>query len=134
MTAQGGNYAAGIGGGGTTTNTVRGGCASGNITITGGTVTATGGKNAPGIGSGSKSNDAASNAGCGEMETITISGGTITAVNGTGYSGTPYTLNDGTEAKSFGVGMGENPSETPSSSSQIGNSRPLTVMPFSLLQ
>ena len=111
VTAQGGNYAAGIGGGGTTTNTVRGGCASGNITITGGTVTATGGKNAPGIGSGSKSNDAASNAGCGEMETITISGGTITAVNGTGYSGTPYTLNDGTEAKSFGVGMGENPSE-----------------------
>ena len=112
VTAQGGKYAAGIGGGGTTTkNTTRGGCASGNITITGGTVTATGGQNAPGIGSGSKSNDAASNAGCGEMETITISGGTITAVNGTGYSGTPYTLNDGTEAKSFGVGMGENPSK-----------------------
>ena len=111
VTAQGGNYAAGIGGGGTTTNTVRGGCASGNITITGGTVTATGGKNAPGIGSGSKSNDAASNAGCGEMEDIVISGGKITAVNGTGYNGTPYTLNDGTEAKSFGVGMGENPSE-----------------------
>ena len=109
--AQGGNYAAGIGGGGTITKTARGGCASGNIIITGGTVTATGGKNAPGIGSGSKSNDAASNSGCGEMETIVISGGKITAVNGTGYCGSQYTLTDGTAPRSFGVGMGEYPSE-----------------------
>ena len=110
--AQGGKYAAGIGGGGTiTTNTTRGGCASGNITITGGTVTATGGKNAPGIGSGSKSNDAASNPGCGEMETIVISGGTITAKNADDYNGTQYTLTDGTAPRSFGVGMGEHPSD-----------------------
>ena len=119
VTATGSEYSAGIGGGGTSTNAAPGGGRpSGIITISGGTITAKGGKRAPGIGSGSLGEKAVKNGSTidtlpvsGKMETITISGGTITAVNGTGYSGTPYTLNDGTGAKSFGVGMGENPSE-----------------------
>ena len=64
VTATGGYYAAGIGGG------EYGGC--GTITISGGTVTATGGKYAAGIGGGEYG-------GCG---TITISGGIVTATGG----------------------------------------------------
>jgi len=67
ITAIGGTYAAGIGGGSSGTD---GKC--GNIEICGGTINATGGEGAAGIGAGSNSR-------CG---TITISGGNITAQGG----------------------------------------------------
>ena len=65
--------AAGIGGG------EDGAC--GNIVISGGTITATGGEGAAGIGSGQSYDE---NASCGN---ITISGGTITATGGEGAAG-----------------------------------------------
>lgn len=66
----GGNFAAGIGSG-SDKNGSGHSAAAGNIVITGGTIHATGGENAPGIGAGSES--------CG---TITITGGTVEAVAG----------------------------------------------------
>ena len=63
LTAQGGNNAAGIG------SRYKGSC--GNIIISGGTVSATGGSLGAGIGSGSGSDSSCGN--------ITISGGTVTA-------------------------------------------------------
>ena len=79
VTATGGKYAAGIGGGGN-------GCSCGTITISGGTVTATGGQYAAGIGSGFNESS------CGA---ITISGGTVEATGG----------NDGVYGNA-GVGIG----------------------------
>ena len=70
LKATGGQYAAGIGNGGYYGN---GGNRSGeNITITGGTVTATGGWGGAGIGGGIN----------GSGEDITINGGTVTAAGG----------------------------------------------------
>jgi hypothetical protein len=68
VTATGGSYAAGIGGGAQ--------CA-GIVSITGGTVTATGGQNSAGIGGGY----------AGGSSTITISGGTVNATGGSYASG-----------------------------------------------
>ena len=69
LNASSNGYGAGIGGGYKGDNTIN----CGNIIISGGTVTATGGKYAAGIGSGGN--------GC-SCGTITISGGTITATGG----------------------------------------------------
>lgn len=69
LTANGGYGGAGIGG--------DKGNDSSNITISGGTVTATGGEEAAGIGGGSWSNDRGGNG-----QNITISGGTVTAKGG----------------------------------------------------
>ena len=94
LTANGGNNAAGIGGG-------NGGDGS-NITINGGTVTATGGNDAAGIGGG--------NGGSGSD--ITINGGTVTANSeyggagiggGNGSSGSNITINVGTITANGGV-------------------------------
>ena len=75
LKATGGQYAAGIGNGGYYGN---GGNRSGeNITITGGTVTATGGWGGAGIGGGE----------CYNGENITITGGTVTARGGDGGAG-----------------------------------------------
>ena len=68
LTARGGEYAAGIGGGRDGTY--------GDIAITGGTITATGGQNGAGIGSGCSYSHVTS---CGS---ITISGGYVTATGG----------------------------------------------------
>lgn len=73
LTATGGEYGAGIGGGN--------GKPAGNITVESGTVTANGGRNAAGIGGGSNA------AGTGTGETIRISGGTVTAKGGYGGAG-----------------------------------------------
>ena len=75
LKATGGQYAAGIGNGGYYGN---GGNRSGeNITITGGTVTATGGWGGAGIGGGYY----------GSGKNITIKGGTVTATGGWGGAG-----------------------------------------------
>ena len=75
LKATGGQYAAGIGNGGYYGN---GGNRSGeNITITGGTVTATGGWGGAGIGGGYY----------GSGKNITIKGGTVTATGGDGGAG-----------------------------------------------
>ena len=71
VTANGGKYAAGIGGG-----TASGGS---NITISGGKVTANGGDYAAGIGGGGGGSGSGSN--------ITISGGEVTATGGTNGAG-----------------------------------------------
>ena len=71
----GGNFAAGIGSG-SDANGSGHSTAAGNIVITGGTIHATGGDGAPGIGAGSQN--------CG---TITITGGTVEAVAGPLASG-----------------------------------------------
>ena len=65
LTARGGDYQAGIGGGNSG--------AGGSVTICGGTVTAEGGNSSAGIGGGPD----------GAGGTVTISGGTVTAVGGT---------------------------------------------------
>ena len=70
LTASGGEYCAGIGG------IKKSNC--GNITISGGTITANGGNQAPGIGSGY------TNSVCGN---IVISGGTVNATGGYGAAG-----------------------------------------------
>ncbi|MCL2110870.1 MAG: hypothetical protein FWH32_01175 [Clostridiales bacterium] len=96
VTATGGYYGAGIGGG-------RSG-ATGTIAISGGTVTATGGTEAAGIGGGYW--------GRGTDDTITISGGTVTAAGGIeaagiggGYNGTVTTIviNGGTVTATGGT-------------------------------
>ena len=69
LNASSNGYGAGIGGGYKGDNTIN----CGNIIISGGTVTATGGKYAAGIGSGGN--------GC-SCGTITINGGTVTAAGG----------------------------------------------------
>ena len=110
LTATGGRLGAGIGSG------LRG--TAGNITISGGTVTATGGNyGGAGIGSGY-----ANGAGGSKVETITISGGTVTATGGE-YGAGIGSSNEGTAgditisggtvtAKSngegAGIGTGEN--------------------------
>jgi len=73
LTAQGGNYGAGIG------TSLDG--TGGNIVINGGRVTATGGMLAAGIGTGYVSS------GIHECGTITINGGTVTATGGMGAAG-----------------------------------------------
>ena len=82
LTASSNGGGAGIGGG-------WGAIACGNIEIQGGTITATGGYNAAGIGSGS----------CGNCGNITISGGNVTA-------------NGGEYAAGIGSGAGDNESST----------------------
>lgn len=82
ITAYGGEYAAGIGSGGSIK------CTCGDITITGGNVTAYGGEEAAGIGSGSGSS-------CG---TITISGGSVTATKG---NQAPYSIGKGADFGDF---------------------------------
>ncbi|GHU80964.1 hypothetical protein FACS1894191_7290 [Clostridia bacterium] len=72
LTAQGGEYSAGIGGTGTN--------AGGAVTISGGTVMATGGAGGAGIGGGDRSAGG----------TITISGGTVTAIGGNSPSVNDY--------------------------------------------
>ena len=72
LTAEGGNFAAGIG---TNVNST-----GGNIVINGGTVTATGGSDAAGIGTGVS--DPTNTCG-----TITINGGTVTATGGAWAAG-----------------------------------------------
>lgn len=101
VTAQGGKYAAGIGGGDSTVTiydgsvTATGGeyggagigggnNGSGEVTITGGTVTATGGDHGAGIGGGNK--------GSGK---VTITGGTVTATGGDSYGAGIGGGNDG---------------------------------------
>jgi len=95
VTAAGGQYAAGIGGGCANNTSTDGGIGS-NITINGGTVTAIGGQYAAGIGSGcykvTPSYIEGGNYNNGEN--ITITGGTVVAVGGDqgagiggGYSG-----------------------------------------------
>jgi hypothetical protein len=75
LTATGGDYGAGIGGGD---------CSNiGNITINGGTITANGGYCAAAIGTGR----ATSNQNNGTCKTITINAGTITANGGQGGAG-----------------------------------------------
>ncbi|GAB6395264.1 MAG: Ig-like domain-containing protein [Bacteroidales bacterium] len=69
LTASGGEFAAGIGGGIYSSG--------GNITVTGGTITATGGEQAAGIGGGME----------GAGGNITVTGGTITATGGDGGAG-----------------------------------------------
>lgn len=73
LTASSNGYGAGIGGGN--------GISCGNITIRGGTITATGGENAAGIGAGYGNNNESV---CGN---ITITGGTITATGGDDAAG-----------------------------------------------
>ena len=73
LTATGGAYGAGIGGGSSTP--------AGNITVESGMITANGGSSAAGIGGGSHA------AGTGTGETIRISGGTVTANGGSGGAG-----------------------------------------------
>ena len=81
ITAQGGKYAAGIGGGYVENNSATGG----NITITGGTVTATGGYGGAGIGTGMcKSWQVNGYNKCGN---ILITGGTVTATGGENAAG-----------------------------------------------
>ena len=103
LTATGGRYAAGIGGGE--------GSNGGTVTINGGEVTATGGRYAAGIGGGDRSNGG----------TVTINGGTVTATGGdyaAGIGGGDYcaggtvTINGGTVTAmggkySAGIGGGE---------------------------
>ena len=106
LTATGGRLGAGIGSG------LRG--TAGNITISGGTVTATGGNyGGAGIGSGY-----ANGAGGSKVETITISGGTVTAKSngegagiGTGENATAgdITISGGTVTATggeYGAGIG----------------------------
>ena len=102
VTATGGNSAAGIGGGEFESG--------GTITINGGTVTATGGNSAAGIGGGE----------VGSGGTITINGGTVTAtggdyaagIGGGGWGsrgGGAITINGGTVTATggdYGVGIG----------------------------
>ena len=86
LTANAGNYAAGIG-----TGDAQGEITGGNIVINGGTVTATGGVSGAGIGTG----DAYyGNNSCGA---ITINGGTVTATGGTQAAGigTGYSMMNG---------------------------------------
>ena len=71
LTAMGGEFAAGIGGGNAN---------AGQVTITGGNITATGGYGSAGIGGGYGQISPNSNAGDGD---VTISGGTIKAAGGT---------------------------------------------------
>ena len=71
LTAMGGKFAAGIGGGNAN---------AGQVTITGGNITATGGYGSAGIGGGYGQISPNSNAGDGD---VTISGGTIKAAGGT---------------------------------------------------
>ena len=78
ITANGGTWAAGIGGGN--------GASCGNITISGGNIIAQGGKSGAGIGSGTDTS-------CGE---IVISGGTVTATGGDKYD----------DRDSYGAGIG----------------------------
>lgn len=111
IASSGGNnkYACGIGGGIKKENGETKGINSGNIIINGGTVTATGGMQAAGIGGAEYS----------ECGTITINGGTVTATGGnygagigTGYGGfcAGITINGGeinaTGANAAGVGSG----------------------------
>ena len=72
LTANGGNFAAGIGGG------INDAC--GTVTINGGRVVATGGSNAAGIGGGWKNIGGGETSGNGG--TVTINGGTVTANGG----------------------------------------------------
>ncbi len=105
LTAIGGQYAAGIGGGNEGVGS--------NITISGGTVTAIGGESAAGIGGGS-SGDGHSGNGSG----ITISGGNVSATGGyfgagigggKGGAGSNITINGGivtATAESYAAGIG----------------------------
>ncbi|MDR1785471.1 MAG: hypothetical protein LBR23_03275 [Spirochaetaceae bacterium] len=86
LTAQGGQYAAGIGGGS--------GESGGTITVSGGTVTAQGGQRAAGIGGGWKGNGGI----------IAVSGGTVSAQGGTNPSDEPASV----KAAAIGGGWGGN--------------------------
>ena len=100
LKAEGGDCSAGIGSG----KCYNGECYNGeNITITGGTVTATGGENGAGIGGGDG----------GAAENITITGGTVTAAGGyygagigggSGGSGKNITITGGTVNAAGGWG------------------------------
>ena len=83
VTAIGGSGAAGIGGGAGSQSSSKAGGDGGAVTISGGTVTATGGNHGAGIGGGS------GNAGypAGNGGTVTISGGTVTATGGANAAG-----------------------------------------------
>ncbi len=90
VTAQGGKYAPGIGGGLTSSNN----STSGPVIITGGTVNATGGQYAAGIGIGGMDTYAIAGAGM-----VYISGGTVTAnggqLGGAGIGGGYYSASAG---------------------------------------
>ncbi len=86
LTATGGYYGAGIGGG-------KNGSAS-NITISGGEITATGGNSAAGIGGGSSGNGS----------NITISGGEVTATGG--YTGAGIGGGNGGDASNITINGG----------------------------
>ena len=87
LTAKGGDYGAGIGGG----------CyAQGNVTITGGTVTASGGKGGAGIGNGARGTQSAIDPG-----TIRITGGFVTAIGGSSY-----TVGNGSYGAGAAIGSG----------------------------
>ena len=93
LTAQGGTNGAGIGGGS--------GEDGNNITVTGGTVTATGGNGAS-SGQGGGAGIGGGNGGDGTN--ITVNGGTVTATGGTGES-TSYVY-DGSRIGAAGIGGG----------------------------
>ncbi|HEX3039619.1 MAG TPA: hypothetical protein VHP54_04945 [Caproiciproducens sp.] len=107
ITATGGNMGAGIGGGSNGSG--------GTITVNGGTVTTTGGEFGAGIGSGSKSEGSTTTINGG---TITINGGTVTTAGddggagiGGGYNGAGgiITINGGTVTATggdYGSGIG----------------------------
>ena len=92
LTAQGGKYGAGIGTDGTLSGTLSGG----NIVINGGTVTATGGMRAAGIGTGlAEGMPFSASITFGD---ITINGGTVIATGGMGAAGIGTGLSTGKNA------------------------------------
>ena len=86
VTAQGGEWAAGIGGGSGVSTNLNDTKENGTITINGGTVNATGGSQGAGIGCGSQNGVAGGN--------ITITGGEVTAQGGKNAAGIGGANND----------------------------------------
>lgn len=127
LTATGGEFAAGIGGGNAN---------AGQVTITGGNITATGGYGSAGIGGGYGQDYPNPNAGDGD---VTISGGTIKAAGGTfgagiggGYYGNGTVTitgdavienasNESGSGAGIGGGMGSDGNVTISGNAQVKN-------------
>ena len=127
LTATGGEFAAGIGGGNAN---------AGQVTITGGNITATGGYGSAGIGGGYGQDSPNPNAGDGD---VTISGGTIKAAGGTfgagiggGYYGNGTVTitgdavienasNESGSGAGIGGGMGSDGNVTISGNAQVKN-------------
>ena len=127
LTAMGGEFAAGIGGGNAN---------AGQVTITGGNITATGGDGSAGIGGGYGQGSPNPNAGDGD---VTISGGTIKAAGGTfgagiggGYYGNGTVTitgdavienasNESGSGAGIGGGMGSDGNVTISGNAQVKN-------------